>query len=122
MPGCSVSSSWYSPSRNCRSYLALASLIPVTAPTNVFLAFVIIVMSASAGTQMSREVRGKTLALARIEYVRAAIAIGATTGASYSSTSSRSDEPRHRRGDARHPAGGAARIVPRFLALRSSRR
>ncbi|MDW9657048.1 ABC transporter permease subunit [Sinorhizobium meliloti] len=59
-------------------YLALASLIPVTAPTNVFLAFVIIVMSALGWAQMSREVRGKTLALARIEYVRAAIAIGAT--------------------------------------------
>ncbi|THK39530.1 ABC transporter permease [Ensifer sp. MPMI2T] len=59
-------------------YLALASLIPVTAPTSVFLAFVIIVMSALGWAQMSREVRGKTLALARIDYVRAAIAIGAT--------------------------------------------
>ncbi|WP_267549257.1 ABC transporter permease [Rhizobium rhizogenes] len=59
-------------------YLALTSLIPVTAPTNVFLAFVIIVMSALGWAQMSREVRGKTLALARIEYVRAAMAVGAT--------------------------------------------
>lgn len=59
-------------------YLALTSLIPVTAPTNVFLAFVIVVMSALGWAQMSREVRGKTLALARIEYVKAAIAIGAT--------------------------------------------
>jgi len=59
-------------------YLALTSLIPVTAPTNVFLAFVIIVMSALGWAQMSREVRGKTLALARIDYVRAAMAIGAT--------------------------------------------
>ncbi|RCS24174.1 ABC transporter permease [Phyllobacterium salinisoli] len=59
-------------------YLALTSLIPVTAPTNVFLAFVIIVMSALGWAQMSREVRGKTLALARIDYVKAAIAIGAT--------------------------------------------
>ncbi|PSH62377.1 ABC transporter permease [Phyllobacterium sophorae] len=59
-------------------YLALSSLIPVTAPTNVFLAFVIIVMSALGWAQMSREVRGKTLALARIEYVRAAMAVGAT--------------------------------------------
>jgi peptide/nickel transport system permease protein len=59
-------------------YLALTSLIPVTAPTNVFLAFVIFVMSALGWAQMSREVRGKTLALARIEYVRAAMAIGAT--------------------------------------------
>jgi len=59
-------------------YLALTSLVPVTAPTNVFLAFVIIVMSALGWAQMSREVRGKTLALARIDYVRAAIAVGAT--------------------------------------------
>jgi peptide/nickel transport system permease protein len=59
-------------------YLALTSLIPVTAPTNVFLGFVIIVMSALGWAQMSREVRGKTLSLARIEYVRAAMAIGAT--------------------------------------------
>jgi len=59
-------------------YLALTSLIPVTAPTNVFLGFVIVVMSALGWAQMSREVRGKTLALARIEYVKAAIAIGAT--------------------------------------------
>lgn len=58
-------------------YLALTSLIPVTAPTAVFLAFVIFVMSALGWAQLSREVRGKTLALARIDYVRAAIAIGA---------------------------------------------
>ncbi len=44
-------------------YLALTSLIPVTAPTNVFLGFVIVVMSALGWAQMSREVRGKTLAL-----------------------------------------------------------
>ncbi|MCM5551737.1 ABC transporter permease [Pleomorphomonas sp. NRK KF1] len=58
-------------------YLALTSLIPVTAPTSVFLAFVIFVMSALGWAQLSREVRGKTLALARIDYVRAAMAIGA---------------------------------------------
>ncbi|MER8725879.1 ABC transporter permease [Mesorhizobium sp. M1027] len=61
-------------------YLALTSLVPVTAPTNVFLAFVIVVMSALGWAQMSREVRGKTLALARIDYVRAAMAVGATDG------------------------------------------
>jgi len=59
-------------------YLALTSLIPVTAPTTVFLVFVVGVMSALGWAQMSREVRGKTLALARIDYVRAAIAVGAT--------------------------------------------
>ncbi len=59
-------------------YLALTSLIPVTAPTHVFLTFVVVVMSALGWAQMSREVRGKTLALARVDYVRAAMAIGAT--------------------------------------------
>lgn len=59
-------------------YLALTSLIPITAPTNVFLGFVIMVMSALGWAQMSREVRGKTMALARVDYVRAAIAVGAT--------------------------------------------
>ena len=59
-------------------YLALASLIPVTAPTNVFLAFVIGVMAVLGWAQLSREVRSKTLALARIDYVRAAIAVGSS--------------------------------------------
>ena len=57
-------------------YLALTTLIPITAPSNVFLAFVIAVMAALGWAQLSREVRSKTLALARIEYVRAAIAVG----------------------------------------------
>ena len=59
-------------------YLALTSLIPVTAPSNVFLTFVIFVMAILGWAQLSREVRSKTLSLARIEYVRAAIAVGAT--------------------------------------------
>ena len=59
-------------------YLALAALIPATAPSSVFLAFVVCVMAALNWAQLSREVRGKTLALARIEYVRAAEAVGAT--------------------------------------------
>jgi peptide/nickel transport system permease protein len=59
-------------------YLALTSLIPVTAPSNVFLSFVIFVMAVLGWAQLSREVRSKTLSLARIEYVRAAIAVGAT--------------------------------------------
>jgi peptide/nickel transport system permease protein len=58
-------------------YLALTTLIPITAPSNVFIAFVIFVMAALGWAQLSREVRSKTLALARIEYVRAAIAVGA---------------------------------------------
>ena len=59
-------------------YLALAALIPATAPSSVFLTFVVFVMAALNWAQLSREVRGKTLALARIEYVRAAEAVGAT--------------------------------------------
>lgn len=57
-------------------YLALTTLIPITAPSNVFLAFVIGVISVLGWAQLSREVRSKTLSLARIEYVRAAIAVG----------------------------------------------
>jgi peptide/nickel transport system permease protein len=57
-------------------YLALTSLIPITAPSNVFIAFVIGVMAVLGWAQLSREVRSKTLALARIDYVRAAIAVG----------------------------------------------
>ena len=61
-------------------YLALTSLIPVTAPSNVFLSFVIFVMAVLGWAQLSREVRSKTLSLARIDYVRAAIAVGARDG------------------------------------------
>lgn len=59
-------------------YLALTSLIPITAPTSVFLGFVVLVLSALGWAQLSREVRGKTLALARVDYVKAAIAVGAS--------------------------------------------
>lgn len=59
-------------------YLALTTLIPVTAPSNVFIAFVIGVIAALGWAQLSREVRSKTLALARIEYVRAAVAVGSS--------------------------------------------
>lgn len=59
-------------------YLALTTLIPATAPSNIFIAFVILVIAALGWAQLSREVRSKTLSLARIEYVRAAIAVGAT--------------------------------------------
>ncbi len=61
-------------------YLALTTLIPVTAPSNVFLAFVIAVLAVLGWAQLSREVRSKTLALSRIEYVRAAVAVGAGDG------------------------------------------
>jgi len=61
-------------------YLALTSLIPITAPSNVFIAFVIGVMAVLGWAQLSREVRSKTLSLARVDYVRAAIAVGAGDG------------------------------------------
>ncbi len=61
-------------------YLALTTLIPVTAPSNLFISFVIIVLAALGWAQLSREVRSKTLALSRIEYVRAAVAVGAGSG------------------------------------------
>jgi len=55
----------------------LEHTLPATAPRR-WLWCVIIVMSALGWAQMSREVRGKTLALARVDYVRAAIAVGAS--------------------------------------------
>ncbi len=58
-------------------YLALTTLIPVTAPTSVFLTFVVAVMAFLGWARLSVEIRAKTLALARIEYVRAAQAVGA---------------------------------------------
>jgi peptide/nickel transport system permease protein len=61
-------------------YLALTTLIPITAPSNVFIAFVIGLLAVLGWAQLSREVRGKTLALARVEYVRAATAVGVGDG------------------------------------------
>ena len=60
-------------------FLTLTTLIPVTAPTSVFLVFVVIVMALIRWARLSSvEIRAKTLSLARIEYVRAAQAVGAT--------------------------------------------
>jgi peptide/nickel transport system permease protein len=61
-------------------YLALATLIPPTAPPYLFLSFVILVIVGLGWAQLSREVRGKTLSMSRIEYVRAAVAVGASDG------------------------------------------
>ena len=61
-------------------YLALATLIPVTAPTGLFLTFVVIVIVGLGWAQLSREVRSKTLALRQVDYVRAAMAVGASDG------------------------------------------
>jgi peptide/nickel transport system permease protein len=59
-------------------YLALTTLIPVTAPSPVFLSFVILVIAGLGWAQLSREVRAKTMSMAQIDYVRAAAAIGAS--------------------------------------------
>jgi peptide/nickel transport system permease protein len=61
-------------------YLALASLIPVTAPSGLFLTFVVLVIVGLGWAQLSREVRSKTLALRQVDYVRAAMAVGASDG------------------------------------------
>jgi peptide/nickel transport system permease protein len=61
-------------------YLTLATLIPVTAPSGLFLTFVVLVIVGLGWAQLSREVRSKTLAMSRIDYVRAAMAVGAGDG------------------------------------------
>lgn len=61
-------------------YLALASLIPVTAPSWLFMTFVVLVIVGLGWAQLSREVRSKTLALRQVDYVRAAMAVGARDG------------------------------------------
>ncbi|EPX83260.1 ABC-type dipeptide/oligopeptide/nickel transport system, permease component [Rubellimicrobium thermophilum DSM 16684] len=59
-------------------YLALAALIPATAPSGLFLTFVVAVIVGLGWAQLSREVRSKTLALRQVDYVRAAMAVGAS--------------------------------------------
>ncbi len=61
-------------------YLTLTTLIPVTAPSSLFISFVILVISGLGWAQLSREVRSKTMAMAKVDYVRAAQAIGASDG------------------------------------------
>lgn len=61
-------------------YLALTTLIPVTAPSGLFLTFVVLVIVGLGWAQLSREVRSKTLALRQIDYVRSAMAVGASDG------------------------------------------
>jgi peptide/nickel transport system permease protein len=61
-------------------YLTLTTLIPVTAPSSLFITFVILVISGLGWAQLSREVRSKTMAMARVDYVRAATAVGASDG------------------------------------------
>ena len=61
-------------------YLALASIIPLTVPSKVFIIFVVLILAALRWARLSREVRGKTLSLARLDYVRAAESVGASNG------------------------------------------
>jgi len=61
-------------------YLALATLIPPTSPSYLFITFVIAVIVGLGWAQLSREVRSKTMALARVDYVRAAVSVGAGDG------------------------------------------
>ena len=61
-------------------YLTLATLIPPTAPSSLFLSFVILVIVGLGWAQLSREVRSKTMSMARVDYVRAAVAVGASDG------------------------------------------
>ena len=57
-------------------YLALATLIPATAPSALFITFVVAVIVGLGWAQLSREVRSKTMSLRRLDYVRAAQAVG----------------------------------------------
>ena len=61
-------------------YLALATLIPPTSPSWLFLTFVIMVIVGLGWAQLSREVRSKTLSMGKIDYVRAAVSVGASDG------------------------------------------
>jgi peptide/nickel transport system permease protein len=61
-------------------YLTLTTLIPVTAPSYLFITFVILVIAGLGWAQLSREVRSKTMAMAKVDYVRAAQAVGASDG------------------------------------------
>ena len=99
-------------------YLALTSLIPVTAPTNVFLGFVIFVMSALGWAQMSREVRARRWRSRASSMCGPPWPSARPTGASFSSTSFRTYEPCHRCRDAGDPDRGAAEILPRLLRFR----
>lgn len=59
-------------------FLALTTLIPITAPSHIFIMFVIVVIAGLIWAQLSREVRAKALVLARVDYVTAAVAVGSS--------------------------------------------
>ena len=59
-------------------YLALGALIPITLGAASFLGTLVAVMSVLGWAGFSREIRSKTLVAARMDYVRAAVALGAS--------------------------------------------
>lgn len=59
-------------------YLALGALIPITLGAGSFLLILAAIIAVLGWAGLAREVRAKTMALARMDYVRAAIALGAS--------------------------------------------
>jgi peptide/nickel transport system permease protein len=59
-------------------YLALGAIIPITLGAGGFLAILVAIMAALGWAGLAREVRARTMGLARMDYVRAAIALGAS--------------------------------------------
>ena len=59
-------------------YLALATLIPATSSSAMFISFIVLVIIALGWAQLSREIRSKTMALSQVDYVRSAMAVGAS--------------------------------------------
>ncbi len=59
-------------------YLALGALIPITIGSGQFLLLLIGIMALLGWAGLAREIRGKTMVLARMDYVRAAVALGAS--------------------------------------------
>ena len=69
-------------------YLALTTLIPATAPSYLFMSFVILVIVGLGWAQLSREVRAKTMSMARDRLCpRRAWRSGPPTGGSSPATS-----------------------------------
>ncbi|WP_426031213.1 hypothetical protein [Cypionkella sp. TWP1-2-1b2] len=58
--------------------LALTTLIPFAAPSYIFLSFVILVIVGLDWAHLSPEMRGQTMSMARVDYVRAAMTVGAS--------------------------------------------
>ncbi|MDQ2695416.1 MAG: ABC transporter permease [Pseudomonadota bacterium] len=59
-------------------YMALVAILPKTAdPLRTFM-FLALILSALKWAQMSREVRGKTLSISRVDFIKAAESLGAS--------------------------------------------